>query len=255
MNAVPPAIELAAVSFGFDTSPVLQDVDLRIERGQFASIVGPNGGGKTTLLKLVLGLLRPARGRVRVFGQAPERARPRIGYMPQHTDHDRLFPATAGDVVRMGRLRRGWPLGPFGRRDRRAASEALERVGLAAVHDRPFADLSGGQRQRVLIARALAGEPEMLLLDEPTSNIDTAAVDAFYDLLETLSRSLTVVTVTHDIGFVSSRVRSVVCVNRRVVTHPTSALTGECLRDVYGTDLHLVHHDRRCPDKPAGGDP
>ena len=169
-------------------------------------IVGPNGGGKTTLVKLILGLLRPQRGEVRVFGQPPHRARLRVGYMPQHVQHDPQFPVTVMDIVLMGRLGQGvlgWP----GRADRRAAIDALAQVGMEEFRRRPFADLSGGQRQRVLIARALCCKPDLLLLDEPTSNVDSLVEARLLDLLRDLNRQMTIVMVSHDLGFVSGLVR------------------------------------------------
>jgi zinc transport system ATP-binding protein len=244
-----PVIKIEGLSFAYNGEPVLNGVDLRIQEGEFVSVVGPNGGGKSTLLKLVLGLLHPSHGRVRVFGQAPEKARPRIGYMPQHAHHDPRFPATVAEVVRMGRLKRLFPLGPFRRGDRVQALRALGRVGLADLAGRAFSDLSGGQRQRVLIARALASDPDLLLLDEPTSHIDAGAANEFYELMERLNRDHTIVIVSHDIGFVSARVKSVVCVNREVKVHPTCDLTGDLLRDIYGADIRLVRHDHRCSDE------
>lgn len=160
-----PAIEISGLSFGFDSLLVLEKVDLTIPKGDFVSMVGPNGGGKTTLLRLILGLLRPERGTVRVFGKPPAEARRLIGYMPQYAHLDPRFPVRVLDVALMGCL--GRHLGPFSRADRARAREALGEVGLADYAKRSFSALSGGQRQRVLIARALACEPRLLLLDEP----------------------------------------------------------------------------------------
>jgi len=245
-----PAVSLQGVRFAYAGTPVLSDVGLIIDRGDFVSVLGPNGGGKTTLLKLLLGLLRPDAGSVQVLGFAPEQARPRIGYMPQRVQHDPLFPATVEDVVLMGRLGLGRGFGPYGRAEREQARAALAEVGLAAVASRPLADLSGGQRQRVLIARALASEPELLLLDEPTSHVDIAAEDELIRLLERLNERMTVVMVSHDVGFVSEHVRTCVCVSRgRVVRHPTSELTGEMLSEIWGGDVRLVRHDHRCAEE------
>ena len=238
-----PAIELDRVSFAYDGAAVLEDVTLSLDARDFASIVGPNGGGKTTLLKLFLGLLRPTAGRVRVFGTTPQDARPRIGYLPQHATLDPLFPVSVLDVVLMGRLARAWPIGPFRARDRGKALDALAEVGLAPLRARPFAALSGGQRQRVLIARALSSEPDLLLLDEPTASLDVAVESDFYELLKRLNERLGVVLVSHDLGFVSHYVRRVVCVKRTVAVHPTSEVTGELIREVYGMDVRMVRHD------------
>ncbi len=246
----PPAVALRGVSFAYSGEVVLENVGLSIASGEWVSVVGPNGGGKTTLLKLVLGLLRPTAGEVRVFGQPPERGRLRMGYMPQHLRFDPQFPVTVMDIALMGRLGKGGPaqrlFGWFARRDRRAALDALAEVGMADLARRPFAALSGGQRQRTLIARALCGDPDLLLLDEPTANVDVRGEAQVMEILHRLHRRMTIVMVSHDLGFVLSMVQTVVCVNRRVVVHPTSQVTGEVIRDVYGGDVLMVRHDHRC---------
>ncbi|HBO46464.1 MAG TPA: ABC transporter, partial [Planctomycetaceae bacterium] len=166
-----PAVSLDGVSFAYDAVPVVEDVTVTIDQGESICIVGPNGGGKTTLVKLILGLLTPDKGTVRVFGQSPRQARLRVGYMPQYAQHDLQFPATVMDIVLMGCLGKPGLAGLFGwhgAESRRDALDALDRVGMADFGRRKHAALSGGQRQRVLIARALASNPELLLLDEPT---------------------------------------------------------------------------------------
>lgn len=241
-----PVIELEHVSFSFDgRNRVLEDVSLAVQPLEFASVIGPNGGGKSTLLKIVLGLLTPPTGTVRVFGTTPERARHRIGYMAQHATLDAAFPVRVLDVVLMGRLGPRRAIGPFGRADLDAAVAALGRVGLASVERRPFADLSGGQRQRVLLARALASGPELLLLDEPASGLDQKVELDFFALLRELNRTTTIVLVSHDLGFVQSFVRSVICVHRTVDVHPTNQLDGTTIRDLYGGDVRMVRHDHR----------
>jgi zinc transport system ATP-binding protein len=236
------AIELEKVSFSYGATQALEDVSFTAGRGDFVSVVGPNGGGKTTLLKLMLGQLQPDCGRVRVFGRTPEQARRSVGYMPQHARLDLQFPVTVMDVVLMGRLGNGSPIGPFRATDRQVAAEALREVGLHDLRSRPLAALSGGQRQRVLIARALACEPELLLLDEPTSNLDPHVESTFQDLLRRLNERLTIVVVSHDLGFVSQMVRTVICVNRRVQVHPTGELTGEMIQNMYDHDVRMVLH-------------
>jgi len=241
-----PVISLHDVTFSYGGEPVLEDVNLSVGEREAVCIVGPNGGGKTTLVKLILGLLTPQRGEVRVFGQPPRRARLRAGYMPQHIQHDPQFPVTVMDIVLMGRLGQGgWGgvLGWHGRADRRAALDALAQVDMEGIERRPFAALSGGQRQRVLIARALACKPELLLLDEPTSNVDSLVEAKLLDLLRELNRRMTIVMVSHDLGFVSGLVEKVICVNRRVVIHPTSQMTGQAIRDIYGGEVRMVRHN------------
>ncbi len=242
-------ITCRGLNFGYGAEPVLRNVDLAIPAGDFVSVVGPNGSGKTTLLKLALGLLKPDSGSITVFDQAPRRARRHVGYVPQHPRLDPLFPVCALDVALMGRLGRAPALGGWRRADRQAALEALAEVGLADRSGDHFAALSGGQKQRVLIARALAGGPELLLLDEPTAGLDAHVEEDFYRLLEELNKRLTIVMVSHDLGFVSGFVKSVVCVGRDVVIHPTSAVTGEIIADLYGRDVRLVRHDHRCSEE------
>ncbi len=234
-------IEIDDVTFGFTSTPVVENANLTIWRGDYVCVVGPNGGGKTTLLRLILGLLQPDRGRVRVFGRSPEDGRHRIGYMPQYTNLDPQFPVRVIDVVLMGRLG-VWQIGPFGRRDRVLAREALAEVGLGDYAGRSFSALSGGQRQRVLIARALACEPEVLLLDEPTANLDPLVQDEMNELLNRLNERMTVILVSHDVGFVAQYVKRVVCVNRNVVAHSATEITGESIRELYGHDVRLVDH-------------
>jgi zinc transport system ATP-binding protein len=186
---------------------------------------------------------------VQVFGRAPSAVRGRIGYMPQHAHHDPQFPVTVLDVVLMGRLERHLG-GPYDEEDRGAALSALEEVDMAELADRPLDALSGGQRQRVLIARALACEPDMLMLDEPTANIDVVVEHRLHEILERLNQRMTVLMATHDLGFVSEVVRTVVCVNRRVAVHPTSELTGQIIQEFYEGEVRAVRHDR---DASIGG--
>jgi len=244
-------IYLDNVSYSYDGVSVLENVSLRVVEGDFLSIVGPNAGGKTTLLRLMLGLLKPTRGTISVFGDAPERVRSRIGYMPQHASLDPLFPVTVMDVVLMGLLGNTKRLGFYTKSDREAAAAVLDKLEVCDVCNRHFSDLSGGQRQRVLIARALVSNPELLLLDEPTSNIDVAIETELFEFLHDLNKEITIVLVTHDLGFVSQYVKNVACVNRRVVVHNTSEITGETINEIYGTDVQMVRHDTR---KPGGID-
>jgi zinc transport system ATP-binding protein len=247
-----PVINIEDLTFSYDGTAVLENVKLQIEPRDFACLVGPNGGGKTTLLKLILGLLAPTRGQVTVFGGRPELARHRIGYMPQHVQVDPRFPVTVSDVVLMGRLGAAETFGPYRRAQRQAAGRAIDEVGLTDLRHRPFGALSGGQRQRALIARALATQPDLLLLDEPTANLDVAAEHGLYELLSRLNQRLTIVMVSHDLGFVSEFVKNVVCVKRRVVVHPTSKVTGEVIQELYGIGVRMVRHDKGCePGDPT----
>ena len=237
------AIVVKDVRFGYDANPVLVDVNLAIDEGDFVCIVGPNGGGKTTLIKLMLGLIKPDSGTIRILGHPPDKARKRVGYVPQYFQFDMRFPVRAIDVVLMGRLDRHPLWGHYRRVDREAALDALANVGLSNQRDLAFNALSGGQRQRALIARALASDPKLLFLDEPMANVDPAVQDELYALLSELNARLTILVVSHDIGFVSSLVKRVVCVNRTVHMHPTSELTGHAIAELYGTDVTLVRHN------------
>ena len=251
---VAPAVEIHGLDFSYGRHPVLRNVDIAISDGSFVSIVGPNGGGKSTLLKLILGLLRPDRGQVRVLGESPVRARRRVGYMPQHAHVDPQFPVTVTDVVLMGRLGPGRRVGPYRRRDRDIVLQALAETNAADLSHRRFSDLSGGQRQRVLIARALACEPDMLLLDEPTASLDPGVQDDLFELLNRLNTRMTVVLVSHDVGVVSQYVDKILCVSGQVEEHDSSAISG-ALADLYGgsSGLALVRHDHSHGHDHEGG--
>ena len=243
------AIRFDRVNFAYGVAPVLEDVSFTIAEREFAAIIGPNGGGKTTMLKLILGLIEPQTGFVRVFGRTPVVARRRIGFMPQYPGLDTKFPVTVMDVVLLARLGGGHRIGRYSGADRAAAAQALEDLGLAAMGNRSYSKLSSGQRQRVLIARALASDPEILLLDEPTANLDPFVQDDLYELLHRLNEKLTVLVVSHDVGFVSKYVEKVVCVNRRVVLHPASAVKGELVSMLYGDmEMRVVDHGHH-PDR------
>jgi zinc transport system ATP-binding protein len=248
-----PIIVLANVSFAYNDSLVIRDVDLTIAEKEFTWVVGPNGGGKTTLVKLILGLLTPCRGFVTVFDQSPAAARRRIGYMPQQAHLDTCFPITAFEVALMGRLRGRGLLGPYSKKDRRAATYALEQVGIGPLAGRLFSELSGGELQRLLIARALASEPEVLILDEPTASLDRRAEREFLDLLHKLNESLAVILVSHDPAFVSGSVESVVCVNQTVTVHPTTTAGIEILDELFGKEVRLVRHDLEGPEEGDAG--
>ena len=236
-----PVAELRGVSLALGATPVLEDVSLRIEANDYLAILGPNGGGKTTLLKLLLGLYTPDRGQVQVLGDSPRRARGRVGYVPQHVRFDLEFPIRVQDVVLMGRLGRGG-----GARiragDRDAAHAALERVEMRELAARPIGALSGGQLQRVLIARALSQQPELLLLDEPTASLDERIGRSVWELFEELAEEMAVVVVSHDIGAISRYVHGVACLNRRLHAHPSKELTSDILEATYGCPVDLLAH-------------
>jgi zinc transport system ATP-binding protein len=238
-----PVFELQDVSFGYDSRLAIEDATISVDEGGFISIIGPNGGGKSTLLKLLLGLLRPQRGRVRVFGEDPRRGRDQIGYMPQFHRVDAHFPITVEEVVRLGLLSRHTRLGWPRRGDHESVARALETVGCPQLNQEPFANLSGGQRQLVLIARALVSNPRLLLLDEPTANLDPAVEGSFHDLLKRLAAEITICLVSHDVGLVTDQTEQVICVNRSVDLHPAHAVSGDLVAAMFGADhARLVDH-------------
>lgn len=245
------ALQFNQVSFGYDSHLVLEDATFTIRPRDFVSVIGPNGSGKTTLLRLALGMLAPRAGSVKLFDAAPISMRHRIGYAPQHTAIDLQFPVTSRDVVVMGRIRAGQLL--YSREDYRAAQTALARVRLDGVAKKPFGTLSGGQRQRVLLARAICSNPDLLILDEPTSHIDPSSEEILFELLHELNQTMTVIIVSHDVGVVTQHVSQVICVNRKIVVHPTSALNGKLLRELYGSDsLRAIRHDHCCCENHEG---
>ncbi len=241
-------VDVRDVTFSYDGYTVIENATFQIREHDFVTIVGPNGGGKTTLLKLMLGLLRPSKGRVRILGRPPEEISHRIGYMPQHAHLDPQFPVNVMDVVLMGRLGLGNGIGPYTREDREAALEALRTMRMEEKKNSSFSELSGGQRQRVLIARALASRPDLLLLDEPTAGLDLAVESELYEILRQFAEEITVVVVSHDIGFVSHYVNKVVCVKRNVAVHPTAEISGQIISDMYGAPMKMVRHDHHHED-------
>ena len=238
-----PVAELHQVSFTYPGSqPALENVDLAIEPCDFLGLVGPNGGGKTTLLKILLGLIAPDAGRVVVLGGSPMAARPRVGYVPQHASIDVSVPSEVLDVVLMGRLWRSSWGARFASQHVDAARQALARTGAEDLAQRRFGELSGGQRQRVLIARALAAEAELLLLDEPTAGVDLHREKELLALLHELNRKLTIVLVSHDLTLVSAHLERAAWVNRSVTTYRASDLTAEMVESIYHGS-HEPHDD------------
>ncbi len=238
--AAEPVVELRDLSFGYGGDPTLIEVNLTVQRGEFLGLIGPNGSGKSTLLQLVLGLLKPTAGAVRLFGVAAERftERWRIGYVPQRlATYDAQFPATVEEVVGMGRFARLGLGRRLGAADRAAVAQALEWVGMTAYRGRRIGQLSIGQQQRVFIARALASEAELLILDEPTAAVDAATQEEFYQLLERLNREagLTIILVEHDLAMVAAHVDTVALLNRRIIFRgtPTEYTAQDFLHGIY----------------------
>ncbi|MFA6489630.1 MAG: metal ABC transporter ATP-binding protein [Candidatus Micrarchaeia archaeon] len=243
-------LEFDAVSFGYGRQPAIENASFSIQKGDFVGMIGPNGAGKTTLVKLALGLLSPDSGAIRLFGQDIKKFREwhKIGYVPQKaTGFDQNFPASVFEVVGMGRVPKAGLLRQFSKKDHEIVEKALKVAGISNLRDRKIGDLSGGQQQRVFMARALAAEPELLILDEPTVGVDRKAQHDFYVLLGRLNREegLTLVLVSHDVGVVAKNAGKIACVNVKVTMHDASKGIDESLLCAYGNDVGRVphHHD------------
>ena len=228
-----PIIEIQDLNFSYNSQSVLKDVKLIVNPGDFIAMIGPNGGGKTTLLKLMLGLLNADSGNIRIFGKRPKEVSHRIGYVPQDVHINKYFPISALDVVLMGKLKPGQGWSRHSQQDRLAALQALEQVEMEKLRDQRVGELSGGQKQRVFVARALVTEPELLFLDEPTASIDTKGQNEFYSLLKELNKKITIIVVSHDLMVISGYIKSVICVNQRLHYHGHAEVTGEMIEMMY----------------------
>jgi zinc transport system ATP-binding protein len=237
-----PAIEVEHVFYSYEGVEVLKDVTFNLERGEFLGIIGPNGGGKTTLLKLLLGIFKPDRGRIHILGQEPHDASHRVGYVPQNMWFSRSFPISVTDVALMGRLSRSRMGKRYTEEDREKVRKVLEKVGMWEYRDRPIGKLSGGQRQRVFIARALSTDPEILFLDEPTAGVDTEFQTDLYDFLKEINKEVTIVVITHDIGVISSYMKSIGCLNRHFIFHEGSQITQKMIDMAYQCPVDLIAH-------------
>ena len=244
-----PVLEFNQVWFAYDSEPVIEDITFTLESGQFAAILGPNGGGKTTMLRLALGLAQPSSGSVALFGEPPVKFRSwgRVGYVPQTTEGVQTrFPATAEEVVTQGLYKGFDPIALWRSSGRAAVIQAMETVDIAHLRGRRITSLSVGQQQRILIARALVREPELLILDEPLAGIDAAGQEQFHTLLRRLNNELgmTILLVSHDIGAVMREATSVACINKSLVFHgPTHTLTQKELAELYGFPVDVLLHD------------
>ncbi|NCA69158.1 MAG: ABC transporter ATP-binding protein [Sphingobacteriia bacterium] len=241
--AADPVIRIQDLSFSYGEALVLEHVDLSIHAGEFVGLVGPNAGGKSTLLKLILGLLEPQRGLIQVLGRTPRLAARQIGYVPQFPTFARDFPIAVEQVVLTGRLGLGPMPGWYRSADHAAARRALAEVEALDLAARRIGTLSGGQMQRVLLARALVAEPRILILDEPTANIDQRMEGDIFDLLARLNARLTILVVSHDIAFISGYVGRVACLNRTLVCHGTDRVDGDLVHRLYGENVRRVAHE------------
>ncbi len=237
-------IRIENVNFAYDNQLILENINFEIYENDFVGVIGPNGGGKTTLLRLILGFLKPLTGNIEIFNKAPEKIRRRIGYVPQYSEIDKHFPITVRDIVALGSLPSGSYFPWFKQEALQRAAQAMEFVKIGNLARKTFGELSGGQRQRCLIARALAAQPEILLLDEPTASVDMSVEEDIFELLKTLNEKMTIVLVSHDLGFISSYVKRVACVNRHLACHPIEKISREMvLEEAYHGNIAMIRHE------------
>ncbi|NLO36567.1 MAG: ABC transporter ATP-binding protein [Clostridiaceae bacterium] len=239
----PPALEITGLTVHYGTHAALSDVTMTVRDGQYLGIIGPNGSGKSTLLKAILGLVPLTSGTIRIFGRPLADALGLVSYVPQVADLDRSFPMSVREAVLTARIdRKIRPFFRYSADDAAVTAELLERVGLTRLARNPLTDLSGGEFQKVLIARALARQPRLLLLDEPTANVDTTAREQIYQLLGILHDTITIIMVTHDMLAISSHVDSLACLNRQLVYHGGPQLDQQTVNRLYGCPIDLIAH-------------
>lgn len=237
------AIHIENLSIHYGQTPAITGIYLDVSDGEYLGIIGPNGGGKSTLLKAILGLVPISSGSVQMYGKSPRKNRAFVGYVPQFTLLNRKFPISLFEVVLTGYLKQGLsPFFSFSQKDKESAYALLERVGIANLANRQISELSGGEFQKMLIARALATNPKLLLLDEPTASVDAASRDQIYGLLSELNKNITVVLVTHDLLAVSSQVNRLACLNGHLIYHGEPELTEKVVNSLYGCPVDLIAH-------------
>ncbi len=236
-------ISVRDLSVALEGELVLDEVNLTVNELDFIGLIGPNGGGKTTLLRTLLGLITPTWGEVSVMGGSVKAGRRYISYVPQAVEFDRDFPVKVWEVALMGRLSHRGLLRRYTASDRAVVADALGKVGMLELEDRPLGELSGGQRQRVYIARALATEPKIMLLDEPMANVDPQTSSNIYELLGQLNERITILMISHDLAAISSYVKTVGCLNRRLFYHGGRQITPEMLEAGYQCPVDLIAHE------------
>jgi zinc transport system ATP-binding protein len=238
-----PLIEIKDLFAGYNHEIVLNEINLTIFQDDFIGLIGPNGGGKTTLLKVILGLVEPKGGTVQIKGETPQLGRRNIGYVPQIAEYDTDFPISVQDIVRMGRLGPKRLFKPYTAEDDAIVRERLGWLDMLKYKDRALRELSGGQRQRVYIARALVTDPELLLLDEPTISVDFEARTQIFDLLyEINQRGIAILLVSHDLTAISSYVKTIGCLNRKLYYESKKEITPEMLEASYSCPVDLIAH-------------
>lgn len=236
-------IQISNLSVQYGAFTALSDINFSVKQGEYLGIIGPNGGGKTTLLRSILGLIPISGGSISICGQSPGKTGTTVGYVPQFASIDRRFPITVREVVLTGRLTRSrLPFHRYSRADYDAADDALREVGILGLAARQISGLSGGEFQKMLISRALAENPKILLLDEPTASVDTKSRNQIYDLLGRLNRKITILLVTHDTMAVSSQVHRLACLNKHLVYHGEPELDQNTMNALYGCPVDLIAH-------------
>ncbi|PHR54306.1 MAG: zinc ABC transporter ATP-binding protein [Arcobacter sp.] len=241
--------EAKNLSYKINGSDIIKDISLVIKKGEYCAVIGPNGGGKTTLIRLLLGLERKSAGEIRLFGKKQNKFKSwdKIGYVPQRVSQiDQYFPATVEEVVKMGRTAKRGLFARESQTDRDAVGNAMLKMDVTNLKDKLVGELSGGQRQRVMIARALASEPEVLILDEPNTGVDMLSQNRFYTLLRELNKQdeMTIIFITHDVGVIADDIQTMLCINQTLLAcdNPHEVLSCDEMSKLYGIDAHLVHH-------------
>jgi len=237
------AVHIDNLSVYYGQTPALTNVCMDVDDGDFIGIMGPNGGGKSTLLKAILGLIPITKGNIQIYGQEYGKNEALIGYVPQFASMDKKFPTTCFEVVLSGCMKRGLhPFFRFSKKDKAVAFEKIERVGIEKLTNKQIGELSGGEFQKMLIARALAVNPKLLLLDEPTASVDARSKEQIYNLLEELNEKMTIMLVTHDLSAISSKVRNLACLNGSLVYHGEPEINNNIVKNLYGCPVDLIAH-------------
>jgi zinc transport system ATP-binding protein len=237
-----PIIHIENLWAGYGQDPILEGISLDIYPQDFIGLIGPNGGGKTTLIKVILGLIEPTRGKVEIMGLPVRQGRSAVGYVPQLVEFDRAFPISVYEVVRMGMLGKRRLLNPFKPEDDQKIFQALRLVNMQHLASQSIGELSGGQRQRVYIARALVAEPKILLLDEPTASVDPQTSTSIYELLRDLNQQVTILMISHDMSAISSYVKTIGCLNHQLAYHAQKEISPDMLEIGYQCPVDLIAH-------------
>jgi len=251
LNFRVPIFDVKNLSFKVRGQEILSDISLQIFNGEYIAIIGPNGGGKTTLIRMLLGLETPTSGEIKLYGKKLKNFKEwhKIGYVPQRASLvDESFPATVLDIVNMGRVSKRSIFSSMDKRDTDAVEDAMRKMDILALKDKMVGTLSGGQRQRVMIARALASKPEILILDEPNTGVDMHSQKNFYALLSKLNKeeNITIVFITHDIGVIADDIARLFTINQKatICNDPKKALSCEDMSALYGIEAHLIHNHK-----------